>query len=207
MSRLGSWFKGLTATGKVTTIAVASILSLGTIGAMAQSGTPSSPSNVPSTSNVSTQPQKPQPKVETKTVTTTEPIAYTSSTVNDPNLAQGTTKTQTAGVNGTRTFAYEVTLTDNVETARKEVSNVVTIQPINEVIAHGTKAPEPARIAPQSPCPNGTYVNSAGNTVCRPYESQGVPSGATAQCEDGSYSFSQSRRGTCSGHGGVARWL
>lgn len=33
------------------------------------------------------------------------------------------------------------------------------------------------------------------------------PAGATAQCRDGSYSFSQHRRGTCSHHGGVARWL
>lgn len=33
------------------------------------------------------------------------------------------------------------------------------------------------------------------------------PPGATAQCGDGSYSFSNTRRGTCSWHGGVARWL
>ena len=199
MSRVGSWFKGLTATGKVTTVAVATILSLGTIGAMAQPGSPSS-SNTPPASNVSTQPQKPQPKVETKTVTTTEPVAYTSSTVNDATLAQGSTQTRTAGVNGVRTFTYEVTLTDGVETTRKKVSNVVTTQPVNEVIAHGTKAPAPS-------CPNGTYVNSAGNTVCRPYEASSAPAGATAQCEDGTYSYSQSRRGTCSHHGGVARWL
>lgn len=33
------------------------------------------------------------------------------------------------------------------------------------------------------------------------------PAGATAQCRDGSYSFSRSRSGTCSHHGGVAAWL
>lgn len=33
-----------------------------------------------------------------------------------------------------------------------------------------------------------------------------TPAGATALCRDGTYSFSQSRRGTCSLHGGVARW-
>ncbi|WP_051468562.1 DUF3761 domain-containing protein [Actinomadura oligospora] len=33
------------------------------------------------------------------------------------------------------------------------------------------------------------------------------PSGATAICRDGTFSFSQHRRGTCSHHGGVARWL
>jgi hypothetical protein len=59
----------------------------------------------------------------------------------------------------------------------------------------------------QAECPNGTYENSAGNIVCKPYESSTQPSGATAECEDGTYSFSESRSGTCSHHGGVKRWL
>jgi len=33
------------------------------------------------------------------------------------------------------------------------------------------------------------------------------PVGATAQCKDGSYSFSRHHSGTCSHHGGVAVWL
>jgi hypothetical protein len=32
------------------------------------------------------------------------------------------------------------------------------------------------------------------------------PPGATAQCCDGTYSFSQHRSGTCSHHGGVCQW-
>lgn len=56
-------------------------------------------------------------------------------------------------------------------------------------------------------CPNGTYTNTAGNEVCRPYDSPSAPAGASAQCKDGSYSFSQTRSGTCSGHGGVSHWL
>jgi resuscitation-promoting factor RpfB len=54
---------------------------------------------------------------------------------------------------------------------------------------------------------NGTYVNKKGQTVTRPENCSAVPKGATAQCRDGTYSFSQSRRGTCSHHGGVAKWL
>src|SRR5947199_2229063 len=34
-----------------------------------------------------------------------------------------------------------------------------------------------------------------------------APPGATAQCRDGSYSYSQHHSGTCSHHGGVAVWL
>jgi hypothetical protein len=53
----------------------------------------------------------------------------------------------------------------------------------------------------------GTYVNSKGETVKRPENCSSAPEGVTAQCRDGSYSFSQSRKGTCSHHGGVAKWL
>jgi hypothetical protein len=54
---------------------------------------------------------------------------------------------------------------------------------------------------------NGTYVNRKGETVKRPENCSSAPEGATAQCRDGTYSFSRSRRGTCSHHGGVAKWL
>jgi hypothetical protein len=54
---------------------------------------------------------------------------------------------------------------------------------------------------------DGTYVNSQGHTLKRPENCTTVPKGATAQCLDGTYSFSQSRRGTCSHHGGVSKWL
>jgi hypothetical protein len=53
------------------------------------------------------------------------------------------------------------------------------------------------------------YTNSAGTEVHSPAKSthDQVPAGASAKCRDGSYSFSQHRRGTCSHHGGVSIWL
>jgi hypothetical protein len=73
----------------------------------------------------------------------------------------------------------------------------------------------PARIAPPASTAvegggssSDYYTNSRGARVHRPmYSESGPPAGATAQCADGTYSFSQSRRGTCSHHGGVSRWL
>jgi len=55
----------------------------------------------------------------------------------------------------------------------------------------------------------GSYVNRDGYDVHKPAHtvSGDAPPGASAQCRDGSYSFSTSRRGTCSHHGGVSRWL
>ena len=52
------------------------------------------------------------------------------------------------------------------------------------------------------------YTNSSGDRVHSPARSsEGVPSGASAVCRDGSYSFSEHRQGTCSHHGGVENWL
>lgn len=72
-------------------------------------------------------------------------------------------------------------------------------------------SPTPKATAPATspgPCSADYYRNSNGVCVHRPVRSNGsVPQGATAQCRDGSYSFSQHKRGTCSHHGGVAKWL
>jgi hypothetical protein len=64
----------------------------------------------------------------------------------------------------------------------------------------------PTTPIPLSPAPNGTYENKQGNNVPSPYYAPTIPAGASAKCGDGTYSFSQSRRGTCSHHGGVVEW-
>lgn len=56
-------------------------------------------------------------------------------------------------------------------------------------------------------CSANQYKNSYGKCVNRPRKAPRAPAGATAQCRDGSWSFSQHRSGTCSHHGGVSRWL
>jgi len=56
-------------------------------------------------------------------------------------------------------------------------------------------------------CGAASYLNSRGRCVERPRYSPVTPVGASAKCKDGTYSFSRSRRGTCSYHGGVASWL
>jgi Protein of unknown function (DUF3761) len=58
------------------------------------------------------------------------------------------------------------------------------------------------RVAPD--CRRGYYKNVSGRCVKRPGSS---PIGATAKCRDGTYSYSQHAAGTCSHHGGVARWI
>lgn len=50
------------------------------------------------------------------------------------------------------------------------------------------------------------YTNVDGNRVHSPVHSSSRPPEATAKCRDGSWSFSQHHRGTCSHHGGVESW-
>lgn len=68
-------------------------------------------------------------------------------------------------------------------------------------------------------CSKGYYENSDGQCILDPQSGlpPGVapglvgggapPPGATAVCNDGSYSFSTHHSGTCSGHHGVQQWL
>ncbi|MGH9560651.1 MAG: DUF3761 domain-containing protein [Terracidiphilus sp.] len=58
----------------------------------------------------------------------------------------------------------------------------------------------------------GTTSTDTGKTkASTPASSTGsqppAPAGATALCNDGTYSFSAHRSGTCSHHKGVSRWL
>lgn len=56
---------------------------------------------------------------------------------------------------------------------------------------------------------HGKYTNKKGESVHSPAHTRDgkAPQGASAKCRDGTYSFSHSRSGTCSRHGGVASWL
>lgn len=69
----------------------------------------------------------------------------------------------------------------------------------------------PSAVASQATVPSSGrgYVNSRGEWVPSPTRTSDrqAPNGASAQCRDGTFSFSRSRSGTCSHHGGVARWL
>lgn len=56
-------------------------------------------------------------------------------------------------------------------------------------------------------CGDDTYRNVSGHCVHRPVYAHRPPPGASARCRDGTYSFSEHHRGTCSHHGGVTSWL
>lgn len=124
----------------------------------------------------------PTPVVTTKEVSTTSPIPFTTSTVDDPNLPKGTTNITTVGADGVLTTTFEVTLTDGVETGRKQLSQVVTTQPITQITTVGTY------VAPANPpappansgsggtsdihrgefCPKDMHGQTVGGLTCKP---------------------------------------
>ena len=96
-----------------------------------------------------------------------------------------------AAANGSSTPASNVANTPTIQTAN-----------VSQQVVQPSAQPQQDNLSN-----NNTYVNSDGNTVHSPAYSNNIPTGATAQCGDGTYSFSQHRSGTCSHHGGVATWL
>jgi len=89
------------------------------------------------------------------------------------------------------------TLRDSVGKKSRDVGFHIAPYPTRTIDLSPTQALEPIRY----------YQNTDNNTIQAPTHYNKLPEGATALCRDGSYSFSRHRQGTCSGHGGVARWL
>jgi hypothetical protein len=134
----------------------------------------------------------------TQTITEAKPISFQTETQYDSNLPSGQTHVTREGVDGIETYVYTIKLTDGKEVSRSLTSQAVTTAPVSKIITVGTYA------APAAANSGSGYINSDGNYIGSPSND---PTGASAQCNDGTYSYSASRRGTCSHHGGVARWL
>ena len=80
----------------------------------------------------------------------------------------------------------------------------------NKAVCKGAVTAAP--VAAPTAAPKATPVAHTTSTTRR--ATTGVktttasgPNGATAQCKDGSYSHSATHSGTCSHHGGVAKWF
>lgn len=112
------------------------------------------------------------------------------------------------GRTGKALVTYTVTYLDGVETKREEITRRVITEPLAATTYKGTGQKSGggggySEDDDYGGCGDGYYENVDGNCVRRPGDD---PDGATARCNDGTYSYSQNRRGTCSGHGGVDEW-
>ena len=88
-----------------------------------------------------------------KVVVSTEVVPFETITQNDATLPKGQTKVVQEGINGERTILTEVA-TVNGQQSSKVLETTITKQPVNKVIAMGTKeevATQPIEVKPNEP--------------------------------------------------------
>ncbi|MEP6629231.1 MAG: ubiquitin-like domain-containing protein [Lapillicoccus sp.] len=132
-------------------------------------------------------------RVEKKTATENQAIAFTVTSQDDATLAKGTKKTTTAGVAGQQTLSFDEVWVDGRLESRTQTGTQVTANPVDQVVAVGTKAPTPA----PAPAPAPVRATAPTTPAPTPPPPAGNPSGAginlanaamwdrIAQCESG----------------------
>lgn len=163
LSKLKNWHTGLSKVAKVILWSTTAVLAGSAINAAASPGTNLSSGNEKPTT---IQSEQKQPVVTKKTVAETTDVTFSKVSVDDANLEKGKTEVHTAGVNGVKTFIYEVTYEDGKEVDKKLVKEEVTTAPITEVTAVGTYVKP---VAPKPSCdPNysGACVPTASDVDC-----------------------------------------
>ncbi len=102
-------------------------------------------------------------RVEKKTVSETQPVAFGVTSQDDATLAKGTKKTTTQGVAGEQSATFDEVWVDGKLESRNQTGTQVTKNPVNQVVAVGTKVAAPAPAPAPAPATT-TPAPSAGNT-------------------------------------------
>ncbi|MBU5610963.1 MULTISPECIES: G5 domain-containing protein [Aerococcus] len=94
----------------------------------------------------------PEDTIEIKKVTTTETIPYKQVIKENPNLEKGKEALIQKGEEGQREIVEEVTYTNGKETNRKQISDKVIKEAVEEIIVRGTREePESVPLTPLTP--------------------------------------------------------
>ena len=120
-------------------------------------------------------------RVVVQDVTSTQEVAFASTTQQDAARYTDQKRTLTAGVPGVRTLVERVTTVDGVESARVPVSDVVSQAPVDEVLSVGTKA---RPVVPKAP-PASAAAPSTGSPVTAGGDADSLNWAALARCESG----------------------
>ena len=88
-------------------------------------------------------------RVEYKEEKRTEKIKYETETTTDSSLPEGETKVVQEGKEGKKEITYRVKYVDGKEDGKKKLSEKTTEEPVNEIIAEGTKQATEQNNAPQ----------------------------------------------------------
>lgn len=185
--RFNAWFNALDFSAKFFVVCAAALIAIPValtaavipVAAVVTAVSGSQPTSAPLTliDNASVSSPAPAAPVETtEDVTETESVPFASVTVDDAVMALGTTAITTAGVPGTLERVFRVTYLDGVESSRVQVSETITIAPIDQVTSVGTY------VAPPPPPPPAPLV---GNCDAN-YADACVPVASDVDCAGGS---------------------
>jgi resuscitation-promoting factor RpfB len=139
-------------------------------------------------------------RVTTQQITVTAPIPHKTVQTQDPDILVGQQTVTQPGVDGQQATVYRVTYTDGVETGRQQVSTAVAKQPVDQLVAVGTKpkpTPPPAPAATAAPS-TSDGLNWAALAKC---ESGGNPRAVNPAGYYGLYQFSLSTWHSVGGSG------
>ena len=115
-------------------------------------------------------------RVEKKTVNETQPVAFKVTNQDDGNLAKGTKKVTTKGVPGEQSVTFEEVWVDGKLESRSQTGAQVTKNPVDQVVAVGTKV----AAAPAAPPPSAGNTSGAGLNLANAAMWDRI-----AQCESG----------------------
>jgi hypothetical protein len=118
------------------------------------------PSAKPKATPRATATPTPTPVATEAEVQETSAIPYGAVTVNDGGIDVGASAVTVSGGNGEKVTTYRVQYLDGVEVSRSVAREEVTVQPIDEVTAIGTRVPAPAPAPePEAPVQSAYYEN------------------------------------------------
>jgi Protein of unknown function (DUF3761) len=163
--------------------------------------------SAPATTSTVTAPSNSTPVTTAAVVENTVLAATATPAETTPSLETSTNPTTAVATTVAPTTAVAITVAPTTAPTYSQ-EQIAYFQAVERAARAATSTTQPEVVTPPSAgCDAGAYMNSNGSCVPRPIAAATAPAGATARCNDGTYSFSQSRRGTCSGHKGVAEWL
>jgi hypothetical protein len=137
-------------------------------------------------------------RVQVGEVAVPTPIDYRTVETEDPNAFEGDDTVTREGVEGEQVTTYRVTVTDGVETAREQLVTAVTREPVDELVAVGTKA----RPVTSGNKPSADGLDWAALAKC---ESGGRPNAVSGTGKyRGMYQFSQGTWNAVGGSGDPA---
>jgi hypothetical protein len=123
--------------------------------------------------------------------------------------AQNNSLAATVDISAIKTMAVETAFANINQAQTVSVSTETPNSISASTNSTVTRTPKPTKKI--TPTKTSTFTSNVASTESIESTSTVIggsyPPGITAVCADGTYSYSQHRRGTCSHHGGVAIWV